>query len=168
MDFGYPTGVLTPFHFACPEGTIFDEVLSVCNWPQQAQPPCPPAPVTTVEVEEEEEETTPMPGPELPSGGGGGDDGDTVIISPTFSFQCQSAGIFPHDSDCAKFWLCKGDVPAELYKCPAGFLLKDEVRRCQKAEEVVCEKVSNRFAPPEPPAITLRVSELDGFFARWG
>ena len=105
-----------------------------------------------------------MPGPELPDE----DDDDTVIISPTFSFQCQAAGIYPHSNDCAKFWLCKGDAPAELYKCPAGFLFKDEVRRCQKAEEVTCEKVSNRFASPDPPAITLRVSELEGFFARWG
>ena len=27
------------------------------------------------------------------------DSGDTVIISPTFSFKCEAAGIFPHRSD---------------------------------------------------------------------
>ncbi|XP_067143056.1 dentin sialophosphoprotein-like isoform X2 [Centruroides vittatus] len=28
------------YHFDCPSGLVFDEVLSVCNWPDQAQPPC--------------------------------------------------------------------------------------------------------------------------------
>lgn len=28
------------YHFECPSGLIFDEVLSVCNWPDQAQPRC--------------------------------------------------------------------------------------------------------------------------------
>ena len=55
------------------------------------------------------EETTPMPGPDL-SGEEEEtetidqeyeeeDSGDTVIISPTFSFKCEAAGIFPHRSD---------------------------------------------------------------------
>ena len=54
VDFKYPTGALTIFHFDCPQGTIFDEVLSVCNWPEQAQPPCPePEPVPEPEPEPE-------------------------------------------------------------------------------------------------------------------
>ena len=55
------------------------------------------------------EETTPMPGPDM-SGEEEEtdtidqeyeeeDSGDTVIISPTFSFKCEAAGIFPHRSD---------------------------------------------------------------------
>jgi len=195
VDFKYPTGALTIFHFDCPQGTIFDEVLSVCNWPEQAQPPCPepepvpepePEPETTTMAVEEAEETTPMPGPDL-SGEEEEtdtidqeyeeeDSGDTVIISPTFSFKCEAAGIFPHSNDCAKFWLCKkskdsGNLkPAELYKCPGGFLFQDDALRCQKEDKVVCDKtpVLNRFATNEPLAITLQVSELDGFFARWG
>jgi len=102
-------------------------------------------------------------------------DGDTVIINPTFSFQCSAAGIFPHDNSCSKFWLCKagkdGQVkPAELYKCPSGFLFQDEVRRCQREEQVECDKppVLRIGANLEPPAITLQISELDSFFARWG
>ena len=81
-----------------------------------------------------------------------------------------------HSNDCAKFWLCKkskdsGNLkPAELYKCPGGFLFQDDALRCQKEDKVVCDKtpVLNRFATNEPLAITLQVSELDGFFARYG
>ena len=49
------------------------------------------------------EETTPMPGPdmsgEVDQDYEEEDSGDTVIISPTFSFKCEAAGIFPHRSD---------------------------------------------------------------------
>ena len=38
------------FPFECPAGTVFDEAVSVCNWPQLAapcdeSPPSPPGPV---------------------------------------------------------------------------------------------------------------------------
>jgi len=29
---------LTIYHFDCPPGTVFDETVSVCNWPQLAAP----------------------------------------------------------------------------------------------------------------------------------
>ena len=156
VDFGYRA--LSIFHFDCPSGTVFDENLSVCNWPWAAQPPCP-EPEEEEEQEEEEEEQEE-------------EDEDTVIVSPTFSFECDEAGIFPHENDCKKFWLCKAKdeeiQPAELYRCPAGFLFHDEIRRCQKEDKVECDKTPDlsrsRF---EPPAITLTVSELQDFFARW-
>ena len=49
----------------------------------------------------------------------------TVIVAPTFDFQCSNQGIFSHASDCARFWLCKMENgKPELYKCPAGYLFR--------------------------------------------
>ena len=93
--------------FECPAGTVFDESVSVCNWPQLAapcgeSPPSPPAPAL------------PMPPPPPPGKradrlkeikclsinqsityiaslvSGSGE--DIVVISPTFSFQCTAQG----------------------------------------------------------------------------
>ncbi len=34
--------------------------------------------------------------------------GDTfVVVAPSFTFQCTSPGLFAHDSDCSRFWLCR-------------------------------------------------------------
>ena len=38
---------LTIFHFDCPQGTVFDEAVSVCNWPQAAAP-CDNGPVQPI------------------------------------------------------------------------------------------------------------------------
>lgn len=38
VDF-YQNGQYTIFWFDCPGGLVFDERISVCNWPQNA-PPC--------------------------------------------------------------------------------------------------------------------------------
>ena len=38
---------LTIYNFDCPQGTVFDEAVSVCNWPQAAAP-CDNAPVQPV------------------------------------------------------------------------------------------------------------------------
>ena len=93
----------------------------------------------------------------------------TVIVAPTFGFECSDKGIFGHASDCARFWLCKlQNGNPELYKCPAGYLFSDDKRRCVKEEETSCDKDSDlasvRF---EPNPKVLRVSELESFFARW-
>ena len=93
----------------------------------------------------------------------------TVIVSPTFDFECSEKGIFSHKSDCSRFWLCKGEnSQAELYKCPADYIFNDDKRRCVKEAEVSCDKVPDllRIAN-EPLPIVLRVSQLDSFFARW-
>ena len=93
----------------------------------------------------------------------------TVIVAPTFDFECSDKGIFGHPSDCARFWLCKlQDGQPELYKCPAGFLFNDEKRRCVKAEEITCTKVPDLVRlRSEPTPYVLQVSELDSFFSRW-
>jgi hypothetical protein len=69
------------FQFECPAGTVFDESISVCNWPQQSAP-----------CDEDN-----VGGGGLGLGGvgegsevglGGGDDEDDfVVVSPSFSFQ---------------------------------------------------------------------------------
>ena len=61
---------LTIYHFDCPPGTVFDETVSVCNWPQQAAP-CENGPAVGGGA------VTQAPEP-VESGVGGGDGGDGV------------------------------------------------------------------------------------------
>merc|ERR1712051_30540 len=97
----------------------------------------------------------------IEEGDSAGDDSLTVIVAPTFDFQCSNQGIFSHASDCARFWLCKMENgKPELYKCPAGYLFSDAKRRCVKKPDMVRLR-------SEPTPLVLRVSELDSFFARW-
>ena len=55
------------------------------------------------------------------------DNGETVILTPSFSFQCSGEGLFPHSSDCAKFWLCvnegQAEIESQLYLCPDDYLV---------------------------------------------
>ena len=92
-----------------------------------------------------------------------------MIVTPTFDYECSAQGIFEHATDCARFWLCKQqDGSPELYKCPAGFLFNNQVRRCVKEEDVTCDKVPDVVrlrADPNP--YVLQVSELEAFFAQW-
>ena len=58
--------------------------------------------------------------------------------------------------------------PAELYRCPDGYLFDDSILRCQKEEDVECDKVPDTVQERlERPAITLQVSELESFFRTW-
>ena len=99
---------------------------------------------------------------------------NTVIVTPMFDYQCTNKGTFGHDSDCSKFWLCTQPQGAtslepQLFKCPAGYLYDDEKRRCfPEAEVEECDKVPDlgRFQV-EPPAVQLRVSDLEAFFSRF-
>ena len=38
------------------------------------------------------------------------EDSSNVIITPSFDYECTEEGLFGHDSNCAKFWLCKGII----------------------------------------------------------
>jgi len=54
------------------------------------------------------------------------DNGESVILKPVFSFQCSAEGLYPHSSDCAKFWLCEEDgkeLEPQLYICPEDYLV---------------------------------------------
>jgi len=147
------------FEFVCPGGLVFDEATSVCNWPGSSAPcdaPEEPEYEEGPSVEEENQEDT-----------------DLVIVQPTFDFQCTAPGFFAHGSDCTKFWLCKQDefinrLEPNLFKCPAGYLFNDSVRRCLKEAEVVCDKTPDEeLIRLEPEAIQLRESELEAFFSRF-
>ena len=95
---------------------------SVCNWPWASAPCEEPTTVgeeiTTVGEEMTtggEDITTLEPEdtaePEEGSGNEEGaeeEDSQNVIIVPSFDFTCTGEGLFGHDSNCAKFWLCKG------------------------------------------------------------
>jgi len=182
-------GHFKKYTFSCPVGTVFDESVMVCNHPWAA-PPCDNGEEAEEELPEqvikEEEvvteatvediieivaETTTQAAEEQggQNGGNDGDDSMTVIVAPTFDFSCSNKGIFGHDSDCARFWLCKiENGKPELYKCPSGYLFSDDKRRCVKEEETSCVKIPDMVRlRSEPSPILLRVSELNSFFSRW-
>jgi len=149
---------LQRFSFKCSAGTVFDESVSVCNWPHLA-PPCGEAQPS-------------LPSPPPPPAPGSG--ADVVIISPTFSFQCTAQGFFEHDSDCSRFWLCRPSpigtaLEASLFRCPDGFLYNDSVRRCvRQDQDLLCEKVPDKARIAlEPAPYQLTVNELEAFFFRF-
>ena len=95
---------------------------------------------------------------------------NTVIVAPEFAFDCSSKGIFGHDSDCAKFWLCKSvDGNPELYKCPAGYLFNNEERRCVEEDQVECDKKMDMVMLRAEAVYVnqLKVSQLASFFYRY-
>ena len=73
-------GTLQTYQFTCPPGTVFDQLYSVCNWPSVV-PGCAlsPAPDTVLSTTEQ------------------------VYTEHV----CTEPGIFKHEDDCHKFWLCK-------------------------------------------------------------
>ena len=73
-------GNLQTFQFMCSPGTVFDPVYNVCNWPA-AVPNCGlnPAPDSVMSTTEN-------------------------VYS---EHKCRKPGIFKHEDDCQKFWLCK-------------------------------------------------------------
>jgi len=165
VDF-YGIGKYTKFEFQCPGGLVFDESTSVCNW-AWASAPCEEP--TIVEEDMTGEEVTTV---ETETDVVGSGDASNIIVVPSFDYECTEEGLYAHESNCAKFWLCKasgGNLdPAELYRCPEGFLFDESVLRCQKEEDVDCEKVPDNVQERlERPAITLQVSELDSFFRKW-
>lgn len=134
---------LTIYNFDCPVGTVFDEAVSVCNWPQLAAP-CsndntnPGVGESTTNPSESTEAIGEMSTTEVnPAGpgsedgsvgsGSGGDNGESVILTPSFSFQCDGEGIFEHANDCSKFWICELDggnnAESQLYICPDNYLV---------------------------------------------
>ena len=95
---------------------------------------------------------------------------NTVIVAPEFAFDCSAKGIFGHDSDCAKFWLCKTeDGNPELYKCPSGYLFNNEARRCVEEDQVECDKKMDMVMLRTESSYVnqLKVSQLASFFYRY-
>ena len=90
---------------------------SVCNWPEQSAPCEEVTTVGEVESSGDGEATTEgSDSMEYEEGGdadedaGEEEDSSNVIITPSFDYVCTEEGLFGHDSNCAKFWLCKGKV----------------------------------------------------------
>jgi len=175
----YGNGLLQTYMFQCPDGTVFDDNLDVCNWPwavpscTQTPPPLitstQPPPTTTeaattaaATVAEttaavEVEETTPIR--YTPAAGS--------------AYECEMPGIVQYKPDCQKFWLCKENPEASrileslLYRCPEGYLFASSSLRCAPAEDITCMTPAvERFG--QLPAIQLTVAQLDSFFSKFG
>merc|ERR1711953_991659 len=152
-------GYFQKYTFSCPVGTVFDENVSVCNHPWAA-PPC----------EESESEETTEASIGVVEEGDEEEESNTVIVAPEFAFDCSAKGIFGHDSDCAKFWLCKSeDGNPELYKWPSGYLFNNEARRCVEEDQVECDKKMDMVMLRTESSYVnqLKVSQLASFFYRY-
>ena len=92
-----------------PEEVVPEEVVQEEVVPEEEETTSSGEEVTTVgeviDESEYEEET------EEEASGEEDEDVSNVIIIPSFDYQCTDEGLFPHDSNCAKFWLCKGIEP---------------------------------------------------------
>merc|ERR1711915_1058261 len=108
----------------CPTGTVWDQSISVCNWPmlvpgcggEQANIPTTTTTTTTeatttsttkttaasTEVTTESETTSPLTTPETVS--------STYRPSESSIYECEQPGIFDDEEHCNKFWLCKQET----------------------------------------------------------
>jgi hypothetical protein len=92
-----------------PEEVVPEEVVPEEVVPEEEETTSSGEEVETVGeeiVESEDLEVT-----EVDASGEEEEEDSNVIIIPSFDYQCTDEGLFPHDSNCAKFWLCKGILP---------------------------------------------------------
>jgi len=164
------------FRFDCPAGTVFDETVSVCNFPWAA-PPCDAVDGETTTEGSYVTTDAPVDGGEGTGDGGEGDkdDGEDtfVVVAPQFSFRCSAPGFFEHDSNCSKFWLCRqpdgvNQLTPSLFKCPDNYLYDTSKRRCLPESEVTCNKTPDLARSKYDPVTTqLRLGDLPAFYAQF-
>ena len=79
-----------------------------------------------------------------------------TIVTPTpWDFNCDNgAGLFPHSTDCQRFWICRepfsninmiedgtgksSKLKPHLFKCPDGYHFDTKIRFCQRKEIATC------------------------------
>ena len=93
----------------CPDDLLFNKDEGVCDWPQN--------------VDEECNGITPDP-TEAPT--------EAPTVEP-----CED-GIYPHETDCNKFYQCSHGHRWPDQKCPKPLLFSAETNRCEHPAEVDC------------------------------
>ncbi|CAN8002848.1 unnamed protein product, partial [Ixodes hexagonus] len=104
------------YEFNCPEGLVFDERFSVCNWPHQAAP-C-------------DESPTEGSSPSRPSPAEDGRDQE-----PTKP-PCKGEGFFRHPDSCYRFYRCvnsgssANNFVVYEFNCPEGLVFDERYSTC--------------------------------------
>ncbi|OQR74195.1 hypothetical protein BIW11_09233 [Tropilaelaps mercedesae] len=153
VDF-YQNGQYTIFHFDCPGGLVFDERISVCNWPQNS-PPCnnagggggggcagapqPPAIAPPTQDFDQFDQGPPQDygqGPQSgpPEPGSAGPPSVPQHVPPSQK-NCPSAGFFRNPQNCNKFFRCvdfwgNGDYTIFHFDCPGGLVFDERSSVC--------------------------------------
>merc|ERR1711963_481887 len=109
----------------CPEGTVWDSSIYVCNWPEMVsgcgEPEVSPttSTETTVTLTTTDATTvsttlsTTSTAVETTTQSGGVDEDPTYRPSEDSVYQCEKPGVFDDEENCNKFWLCKEEVEGE-------------------------------------------------------
>lgn len=179
VDFAGTGESFVRYDFECAEGTVFDEVNSVCNWPNMS-PPCEtgsrdssgnnesessssnnnPSTTTAGTAESSTERSgTPSQSDSSPTPQDQTTRSSTSTTSSSSDeFQCQEEGFFKHPTDCRKYYECKRDEETgELVKidceCPEGQVWDNDGWYCNAAD----------LSPPCESGSSFRCRE-EGFF----
>lgn len=155
------------YHFDCPEGTVFDERHSVCNWPHDAPPcdtgtgggknQCAQQPGDQIGQPQPEEPPTDGEAPP-PSQAGPSAMPPTAQgpmhqrgPKPADASQCTRTGFFRNPSDCNKFYRCvdpyqDGNYVVYEFDCPAGLVFDERYSVCNWPQNA--PPCDNRPKPP--------------------
>jgi len=161
-------GSYQQYTFMCPEGTVFDDSLDVCNWPA-AVPGCngqaPIAASTAAPAITTAAPAITTAAPETTEA--------AYMPSANSEYECLEPGVVRYEPDCQKFWLCKEKpegsriLESLLYRCPEGYRFSSAILRCDKDENTTCKSTSLTQQSRSGPVYQLSVAELDAFFSRW-
>jgi len=174
--------------FMCPEGTVWDSSIYVCNWPEMV-PGCggpEVSPTTSTTTTETTASPTTTDATTVSSTAttisttstaavetttlSGVDEDPTYRPSEDSVYQCEKPGVFDDEENCNKFWLCKEEVEGEgilealLYRCPPGYLFSSSILRCKKEEDITCV---DRIESRNIQTFQLTEDMLESFFAKW-
>lgn len=81
----------------------------------------------------------------------------TIVTAAPWNYQCDGEiGVFPHSTDCQRFWVCRESfsnlnlikdeirkpyslkVRPHLFKCPDGYHFDIKIQFCQREERATC------------------------------
>ncbi|XP_015913629.2 mucin-22 [Parasteatoda tepidariorum] len=166
VDFNGDGQEFVKYDFTCPEGLVFDETNSVCNWPEDS-PPCDSSGGKKDEGSTESNESstqssstsqsesstssTSESSTEQTSRGTTATSQSTSSSEQTTSTandkeECTESGFFRCKDDCSKFYRCledNGELKRYDFKCPEGLIFDDDNKRCDwPSDELTCESSS--------------------------
>ncbi|KAG8188925.1 hypothetical protein JTE90_014977 [Oedothorax gibbosus] len=158
VDFNGDGQQFVRYDFDCPEGLTFDEVNSVCNWPDQS-PSCDSAStdgngessVTTSAQQTSTQSGTTTTQATVSStksdeeSSTAGTTSQTDEPTPASSTGCSEEGFYRCPEDCNKFYRCvednnRGNFVRYNFTCPEGLIFDEQNKKCDyPSDELTCE-----------------------------
>ncbi|XP_076309651.1 uncharacterized protein LOC143224971 [Tachypleus tridentatus] len=148
VDLGGNDGHFNIFEFDCPDGLVFDERESICNWPDNSPPCneniiCPPVDSSENSTDDGETEGTTTSLDTTTESVITTTQGN-VIVDVGSLYDCRASGNFPFESDCVRFYRCEemaSSLVGLLFRCPEGYIFDEEIALCRRRpNDFVCSK----------------------------